>query len=40
MLDFLYIAGTVAFFAVMLLYIKFCLTLAGPSDVEDPRHDA
>lgn len=39
MLDLLYIAGTVAFFALMLLYVKFCRTLAGSNDPEAPRHD-
>jgi hypothetical protein len=40
MLDLLYIAGTVAFFALMLLYVRFCLGLAGTGDAEDTRHDA
>ena len=40
MLDVLYIAGTVAFFALMLLYVKFCLSLAGTRDSEESRHDA
>ncbi len=40
MLDILYIAGTVAFFALMLLYVKFCLSLSGKNDAEDARHDA
>ncbi len=39
MLDLLYIAGTVAFFALMLLYVKFCLSLEGKTDVEETRHD-
>jgi hypothetical protein len=39
MLDVAYITGTLAFFALMLLYIKFCVSLAGKSDVEEPRHD-
>ena len=40
MLDLLYIAGTVAFFALMLLYIRFCQSLEGKSDAEETRHDA
>jgi hypothetical protein len=40
MLDLLYIAGTVAFFALMLLYVRFCLSLEGGKDVEGERHDA
>jgi hypothetical protein len=40
MLDFLYIAGTVAFFGLMLLYVRFCLGLSGNRDAEDTRHDA
>jgi hypothetical protein len=40
MLDVLYITGTVAFFALMLLYVRFCLSLSGRSDSEEPRHDA
>jgi hypothetical protein len=40
MLDVLYITGTVAFFALMLLYVRFCLSLSGRSDAEEPRHDA
>jgi hypothetical protein len=40
MFDLLYIAGTVAFFALMLLYVKFCLSLEGKHDAEEPRHDA
>jgi hypothetical protein len=40
MLDLLYIAGTVAFFALMLLYVRFCRSLAGRNDAEDTRHDA
>jgi hypothetical protein len=40
MLDVLYIAGTVAFFALMLLYVRFCLSLSGRSESEEPRHDA
>jgi hypothetical protein len=39
MLDILYIAGTIAFFALMLLYVKFCLSLEGKNDVEEARHD-
>ena len=39
MLDFLYIAGTVAFFALMLLYVRFCLSLSARSDAEETRHD-
>ena len=40
MLDVLYITGTIAFFALMLLYVRFCLSLSGRSDSEEPRHDA
>jgi hypothetical protein len=40
MLDFVYIAGSIVFFAVMLLYVRFCLSLAGRSDAEETRHDA
>jgi hypothetical protein len=40
MLDLLYIGGTVAFFALMLLYVRFCLGLSGRSESEEPRHDA
>jgi hypothetical protein len=40
MLDFLYIAGTVAFFALMLLYVKFCRSLGGTNEPEAPRHDS
>jgi hypothetical protein len=39
MLDFAYIAGTVAFFALMLLYVKFCRGLAGTNDSPEARHD-
>ncbi len=40
MLDILYIAGSVAFFAIMLAYVRFCLSLAGKPDAEGTRHDA
>jgi hypothetical protein len=40
MLDLLYVAGTVAFFALMLLYVRFCLSLAGKSDTKETRDDA
>ncbi|MFI5244279.1 MAG: hypothetical protein ACHQQR_03570 [Gemmatimonadales bacterium] len=40
MLDLLYIAGTVAFFALMLLYVRFCVSLAGRNEAEETRHDA
>jgi len=40
MLDILYIAGTVAFFALMLLYVRFCLSLEGKPDAEEAHHDA
>jgi hypothetical protein len=40
MLDLIYIAGTVAFFALMLLYVRFCQSLAGGSDTKDARHDS
>lgn len=40
MLDLLYIAATVAFFGLMLLYVRFCLSLEGRDDAEDTRHDA
>jgi cbb3-type cytochrome oxidase subunit 3 len=39
MLDFVYIAGTIAFFAIMLLYVRFCLSLAGKADAEGSRND-
>jgi hypothetical protein len=39
MLDFLYIAGTIAFFALMLLYVRFCLSLSGNRDAEETHHD-
>jgi hypothetical protein len=39
MLDLIYIAGTVAFFALMLLYVKFCRSLSGANEPEGPRHD-
>lgn len=40
MLDLLYIAGTIAFFALMVWYVRFCLKLSGTTDAEEPRHDA
>ena len=40
MLDLLYIAGTIAFFALMLLYVRFCLRLAGKNEAQETRHDA
>jgi hypothetical protein len=40
MLDVLYVTGTVAFFALMLLYVRFCLSLSGRGDPAEPRHDA
>ncbi len=40
MLDVLYVAGTLAFFALMLLYVRFCLSLAGRSDTKETRDDA
>jgi hypothetical protein len=40
MLDVVYIAGTVAFFALMLAYVKFCRGLGGATSTEEPRHDA
>lgn len=40
MFDLLYIAGTVAFFALMLLYVRFCLSLAGKGDAKETHHDA
>lgn len=39
MLDLLYIGGTVAFFALMLTYVKFCRGLGATTDTEAPRHD-
>lgn len=40
MLDFVYIAGTVVFFALMLGYVNFCRSLGGATRAEEPRHDA
>jgi hypothetical protein len=40
MLDLLYIAGTIAFFALMLLYVRFCMSLSSSSDSEGTHHDA
>ena len=40
MLDLLYIAGTVAFFALMLLYVRFCRSLEGTDSAEDTHHDS
>ena len=40
MLDLVYIAGTVAFFALMLAYVKVCRILGGSTTVEEPGHDA
>jgi hypothetical protein len=38
MLDFLYLAGTVAFFAAMLAYVRGCERLGrDPADAEVPR---
>ena len=39
MLDLLYIAGTIVFFALMLLYVRFCRSLAGTNEPEAPRRD-
>jgi hypothetical protein len=39
MLDLLYIAGTIAFFALMLWYVRFCVSLSGTTDPEETRHD-
>jgi hypothetical protein len=40
MLDLAYIAGTIAFFALMLLYVRFCQGLSGKNATEESRHDA
>jgi hypothetical protein len=40
MLDLAYIAGTIAFFALMLLYVRWCLTLSGKDATGEPRHDS
>ena len=40
MLDILYIAGTIAFFALMLLYVHFFRRLGGAAEAEETRHDA
>lgn len=40
MFDVLYIAGTLAFFALMLAYVKFCQGLAGRDEAEEPSRDA
>ena len=38
LLDFVYVAGTIAFFAIMLAYVSFCARLGKPeSGAEDPR---
>ena len=39
MLDVLYITGTVAFFALMLLYVKFCRGLGGTAEPGATRDD-
>jgi hypothetical protein len=40
MLDLAYVTGTIAFFAIMLLYVRFCLHLSGANAAEDSRNDA
>ncbi|MGH7656531.1 MAG: hypothetical protein ACREN6_17920 [Gemmatimonadaceae bacterium] len=38
--DLAYIAGIIAFFALMLLYARFCVTLSGKNVAEESRHDS
>ena len=40
MLDILYVAGAIAFFAVMLLYVHFFRRLGGSAEATEERHDA
>jgi hypothetical protein len=40
MLDLVYVAGTIAFFAVMLLYVRFCERVGGGRENEESRRDA
>lgn len=40
MLDLVYIAGTIAFFALMLGYVNICRCLGGTTHTDEPRHDA
>ena len=40
MFDLLFIAGTIAFFALMLLYVRFCRNLSGAPGTEDVGRDA
>jgi hypothetical protein len=40
MIDALYIAGTFAFFALMLGYVAFCDRLGRTSDATDKTHEA
>ena len=39
MLDILYIAGTIAFFALMLLYVHFFRRLGESAEAKEARHD-
>jgi hypothetical protein len=39
MLDFLYVAGTIAFFAAMLLYVRACQRLGRAGGAGETHHD-